>query len=167
VSGGGGWGIKQGLLSLDPEITHGSNQESPLQFHHGFSPKDEQSQALGEVAKPGDYIQFFIPGDAMPEAPLVEEANSARRESSVFGTIPSSVDDLPPTISAEETSQLENFVAVPGHFGALTEQGIYLSLVRPKDTQLADFKTKIDIPFTRFIQNSTRPIQSREVSSEN
>jgi hypothetical protein len=55
VSGGGGWGAKKGLLSLDPQRTH-------------FAPSEEESfirfmgaMEASEFAPVGSHIQFFTP----------------------------------------------------------------------------------------------------------
>ncbi|KAG4033369.1 hypothetical protein MFRU_005g03790 [Monilinia fructicola] len=58
VSGGGGWGAKQGLLSLDPQVTY--EDVSPAGFEHTpYSTEHEQGSTLGNLARRGDHIQFF------------------------------------------------------------------------------------------------------------
>ncbi len=60
VSGGGGWGDKQGLLSLDPQTKYSSPDEDDVEsFIRSF--KGDTSGA-GTVVAPGSYIQFFIEG---------------------------------------------------------------------------------------------------------
>lgn len=58
MSGGGGWGAKQGLLSLDPQLTY----EDITSARFDFTPKsikEEQDSTLGNLARRGDHIQFF------------------------------------------------------------------------------------------------------------
>ncbi|KAB8299076.1 hypothetical protein EYC80_001198 [Monilinia laxa] len=58
VSGGGGWGAKQGLLSLDPQVTY--EDVSPATFEYTpYSTEHGQGTTLGNLARRGDYIQFF------------------------------------------------------------------------------------------------------------
>lgn len=62
VSGGGGWGIKAGLLSLDPETappgSEGRHDFDP--FQERFAGLDEQKRALGDIAKIGSYVWFLV-----------------------------------------------------------------------------------------------------------
>lgn len=62
VSGGGGWGVKAGLLSLDPETappgSEGRHDFDP--FQERFAGLDEQKQALGDIAKIGSYVWFLV-----------------------------------------------------------------------------------------------------------
>ncbi|ESZ95834.1 hypothetical protein SBOR_3776 [Sclerotinia borealis F-4128] len=58
VSGGGGWGSKQGLLSLDPQLTH--EDIASARFDHSpHSIEEGQDSTLGNLARRGDHIQFF------------------------------------------------------------------------------------------------------------
>ncbi|TPX23277.1 hypothetical protein DIZ76_012603 [Coccidioides immitis] len=84
MSGGGGWGKKQGLLSLDPEYSyqeeHSSGHRRPINelFERNTIEPDIEQTAfdsfpnlmefnngklvtpLSEAAKPGDTVQFFV-----------------------------------------------------------------------------------------------------------
>lgn len=54
TSGGGGWGNRAGLLSLDPEYSFGTQNEFSLkEFSSGWG-------TFPSVASPGSIIQFFI-----------------------------------------------------------------------------------------------------------
>ncbi|KAJ8059125.1 hypothetical protein OCU04_012102 [Sclerotinia nivalis] len=58
VSGGGGWGAKQGLLSLDPQLTY----EDIASARFDYTPhriEEGQDSTLGNLARRGDHIQFF------------------------------------------------------------------------------------------------------------
>ncbi|KAI9642334.1 hypothetical protein NHQ30_009136 [Ciborinia camelliae] len=58
VSGGGGWGSKQGLLSLDPQLTY----EDIASARFDYTPhsiEEGQDSKLGNLARRGDHIQFF------------------------------------------------------------------------------------------------------------
>lgn len=64
LSGGGGWGQKRGLLSLDPESCFSkpaSSRLSDILGGSGADGMDEASSRLGEVARTGDYVQSSQP----------------------------------------------------------------------------------------------------------
>lgn len=154
VSGGGGWGPKQGLLSLDPELKFGEVTDARYDFQDIESPEEEQRQALGDVASSGDFIQFFMPGEATitePTLPLRKDFDR-RRMSNTIGCIPSSIDDVP---IARRDETFYPFHLVKGHFGALSEHGLYLEtdgVTIKSDPNV----TKIDLPYSRFVQSSPK-----------
>lgn len=137
MSGGGGWGAKQGLLSLDPQTTLDNAEHDDLEsFMDSFSGK-------GGIVFPGSYVQFFM-----------EAANPTRREYSqhikrrwdpsdnaasptvVLGT-PGAALSAPPSISG----------VWPSLFGAVSSEGMFL---KSAQVQEADggimLTTKIDAP---------------------
>ncbi|KAF7894061.1 hypothetical protein EAF00_007575 [Botryotinia globosa] len=85
VSGGGGWGAKQGLLSLDPQMSYEDIVSAPFEYTDQSMEKAQDS-SLGNLARRGDHIQFFTinpsklkePGPPMdiPESPETTDANS-------------------------------------------------------------------------------------------
>ena len=102
MSGGGGWGPKKGLLSLDPQ-----------QSHFALSEEEEMERFVrtmdnSSFAPTGSHIQFFIPaeGTADPSATGI-----------VFG--------VHSDRSGQEAA-VESYVA-EGHFGGLSSQGVYIS----------------------------------------
>jgi hypothetical protein len=132
VSGGGGWGAKKGLLSLDPQQTHFSlsEEEEMEQFQRTM---DNGS----EFAPAGSTIQFLtappsIDGE-VPDVPLA-----------MFG------------VSGTGHLQLDEEVReghwVDGHFGALANDAIYISdpsmLDAPETAALAH--TKLSVPNSRI-----------------
>ncbi|KAF7896878.1 uncharacterized protein EAF01_009281 [Botrytis porri] len=85
VSGGGGWGAKQGLLSLDPQMTYEDIVSASFEYTDQSMEKAQDS-TLGNLARRGDHIQFFTinpsklkePGTPMdiPESNETTDANS-------------------------------------------------------------------------------------------
>ncbi|KAJ9638918.1 hypothetical protein H2199_006779 [Coniosporium tulheliwenetii] len=167
LSGGGGWGKKAGLLSLDPDSSYSASSagvdEADLS---GSNFAMNEKQALGEVSKPGDYVQFFVAQDEPAQAELTLDASAdnrvAAQQSLHFGTIPSSIDLIPedPGTASVPSGKpaLETF---RNHFGALSETGIGIVIKRriliqqrrPKRDSILDeerTKTKIDVPFSAF-----------------
>ncbi|KAL2154347.1 hypothetical protein VTH82DRAFT_3023 [Thermothelomyces myriococcoides] len=129
LSGGGGWGPKQGLLSLDPKTDPLADDDQNLQdFIDSFSREYDGSVdgANGDnssIAPPGWYVQFFVeaayPG---PEQYLNSEPRNLdpeerpRSVTTVFGT-PGAVVGASP---------LEVVRSYPGLFGGVSSEGVYL-----------------------------------------
>ncbi|KEQ68938.1 hypothetical protein M436DRAFT_57109 [Aureobasidium namibiae CBS 147.97] len=148
LSGGGGWGKKAGLLSLDPDSGYGQHppweeispaQQTEPEYIQGLSPVPAdlqhiwgfEPQELPSIVNRGDYIQFYISPSASSEEQLVQTDapadTSIQTTSNVktieFGCIPSTVDDMPST-QASSTERHGVVQTYPNHFGALSETGI-------------------------------------------
>lgn len=146
LSGGGGWGVKQGLLSLDPDSRYKStleefDQESFAAFENDS--KDE-GHIFGNVVRPGNTITFLVNElnsrfSSVSSASLPDNESAPNAERYVhpflhFGTIPSTMDTnraiqaspeveevVPNTKTQEEAGES---VRVPNFFGALSETGM-------------------------------------------
>ncbi|KAF4626155.1 hypothetical protein G7Y89_g12006 [Cudoniella acicularis] len=66
VSGGGGWGLKQGLLSLDPETSY-SNIDDILP-DSSMSFQEQQSSALGNIAQSATFAGGFGEGARLQDS---------------------------------------------------------------------------------------------------
>lgn len=138
LSGGGGWGKKRGLLALDPD--------SDYSYHHRkFGPSSGNGQdadvknfeALGEVAKLGDMITFYVyrsPSDADAAnlcEPMSWSSSQAVTATLVFGSMPSTVDAMPEVGITEAEGRTQSELSVEeNHFGMLSEQGMNLEVIR-------------------------------------
>lgn len=123
------------------------------------SAQDQQDAALGSIAKAGDYIQFFIaskakPTEDTPSGPTeiqpakIKTGQMKYRDwisSTVFGTVPSTIDDMPLAEDAAVASE-QKITLLAGHFGAVSESGIYINL--PAQRNMASVQSKIDLPFS-------------------
>ncbi|KAJ5928996.1 hypothetical protein N7466_007952 [Penicillium verhagenii] len=169
MSGGGGWGKKQGLLSLDPEvafpaITRHNKAASLDQLFESESSANEplkmpsflQNGLIGEdlshlsqVANPGDFIQFFV---------AVESASSLVLESQEglsysFGMV-SDPEELQARGAANgEEKHLE---VIADAFGAMSEKAITYSQPVLQGSKVIESSTKLDIPGCRVILQSNR-----------
>ncbi|PYH29588.1 uncharacterized protein BO87DRAFT_319340 [Aspergillus neoniger CBS 115656] len=163
MSGGGGWGKKQGLLSLDPETTfiETDNNQGRLGLDDIFA--DQETQALSDIstpppaffempqldesmsnlsqaAGPGDYIQFFVSVESDP-AP-----NPSCQEGSIrfnFGIVADSE-----VIPSSSDGVVKDLGIVPQFFGALSEKAITYSqpVVGPEASNSLKSSAKFDIP---------------------
>lgn len=165
MSGGGGWGKKQGLLSLDPEMSFGDLREDIKPLHQLLS-MDEVGSAyeaarppelpmflqdlskLSQAAGPGDYVQFFA---SVAERELYADNSISTCESSgntvscCFGVM-SDADMLSSNIVGHK-----NLTVVPNHFGALSEKAItYLQPLAEAKPDTFETHTKVDVPGSRL-----------------
>ncbi|KAL8718086.1 MAG: hypothetical protein Q9225_004742 [Loekoesia sp. 1 TL-2023] len=152
LSGGGGWGNRQGLLALDPELDldvgiESSASDSPK----NTDPEVERRRNLGQIVSHGDTVEFFAraPGISSFRKPLTQNIRGNAYEftnlsSVVFGTTPSTVDVMPaPTTAMVGESKFSPCIYAWGHFGMLSEQGMSLTTMTPTGQKI---QTKIDVP---------------------
>ncbi|KAK0746148.1 hypothetical protein B0T18DRAFT_488772 [Schizothecium vesticola] len=128
LSGGGGWGAKQGLLSLDPQTRYAAageeDVESFIRSFHG-------EEAGGGVVAPGSWVQF-----------MVEEVEvggtDGLRPSMILGTHVAVESDGSSADAGTKVEVLENI------FGASSSQGIYVATEAVGQAGDGEIVTKID-----------------------
>lgn len=136
LSGGGGWGEKQGLLALDPDYDYHLNQQTfePF-FGEDQDVESGKLQALGELVKPGDTVKFYVYRSPL-SAGTTSESTSDHRPSSdprclslSFGSLPSNMDAMPnvPCTGVDQAPESDCMV-FNDHFGMLSEQGMSLEV---------------------------------------
>jgi hypothetical protein len=166
LSGGGGWGKKAGLLSLDPMPIGPPQAAQAANIDDDYETVNDFSMALKPVVRDGDYIQFFV-SPAVAQEPHTtvhsfleqEDTPSASAETKVwsweFGVIPSTIDAIPSN-SPQNTPEAPGHITVHrGTFGALTEGGLTLMRGTNMDRKTGIAKkdlntTTIDVPFARW-----------------
>ncbi|PBP22871.1 V-type ATPase, C subunit family protein [Diplocarpon rosae] len=172
LSGGGGWGAKQGLLSLDPQTTYAEIPEARFDFSGG-SLEEQQASALGNLAQEGAYIQFFVAHNKRPLADI-EDFDPAHmmRTSIVFGSVPSTVDDFYPARPPSSTQSAEKpiYHIRRGHFGFVSESGVFVRH-STGDSDISsgggassalESVTKIDLPYSYLVRDFTRSGRERQ-----
>ena len=160
LSGGGGWGVKQGLLSLDPQSTYSEISEARFDFSTG-SMEEQRTSALGNIAEPDAYIQFFILDNKNARGRPLRSPKPVSvdiwQRSTVVGTVPSTIDDQRFDSLGPEKARDAKVICQAGHFGALSEAGMFLSAPSieqraPKGRDVVIKKpaihTKIDLPYS-------------------
>ncbi|KAL1585578.1 hypothetical protein WHR41_06046 [Cladosporium halotolerans] len=176
LSGGGGWGKKAGLLSLDPDVEYSTRelrQDDGWQFDFdkfdGVTEEAAEAQkkrALGEIVKQGEDIMFFLAPGRERLPPFNGAGDEEAPLSLSFGTIPSSIDDVPK--GTANPSPEKTIRHVPGFFGMLSEGGMAMTTYNRELTN----QTKLDVPFGRAhflwkpdsgpgLGNDTSPFASR------
>lgn len=137
LSGGGGWGEKQGLLALgpDPDYNHHPRAFEPP-FEDDGDVEREKHKAFGEVANLGDTITFYVcksPFDADPinfHTPVSWNSNQAAVATLIFGSLPSTMDAMPEVHNTEAKAHDQSELTVKeDHFGMLSEQGMSLEVI--------------------------------------
>lgn len=174
LSGGGGWGKKAGLLSLDPESRYGGDlmqqslagDESP-RFGSIEDLEEAKMSALGDIVKKGEHVMFFL-GPPSPNHEFSAEGRAATvspwsastfippapSRRLLFGCLPSSVDDVsqpPVTSDATNSSQAERILHQQNRFGVLSEGGLAFASTVAKDPKVTrSNQTKVDVPFAHI-----------------
>ncbi|KAE8386595.1 hypothetical protein BDV23DRAFT_162878 [Aspergillus alliaceus] len=169
MSGGGGWGKKQGLLSLDYETSFlepyaedgfstlttlflpnstSTMQTAPPSLAMGTVEDDLSS--LSQVAKAGDYIQFYV--SVKPDHTQngqLEMRSSQGAVSYHFGVVS---DNEMPADHKENSTLEKDLRAMPNYFGALSEKAMtYSQPITPTKSgeEILGSGTKLDIPGSR------------------
>lgn len=164
MSGGGGWGKKQGLLSLDPEMSFGKQGDEILKpLRQVLSAEDEAPadmadtpleppsfmqglSNLSQAAEPGDYVQFFA--SVQDSGPRIGSGDSPDRSndelSCIFGVM-SDAESFP-----SQTAGHKDLKIIPNYFGALSGKAItYSQPVAEPQLEAPETRTKIDVPGSR------------------
>lgn len=147
LSGGGGWGVKLGLLSLDPDSDYNLLlKQSQAKMFLALEEDEIEGQKLFEnVAEPGETITFFM--NVIPGSLALEFASSSSSSEMnpislsrnlacprlQFGTIPSTM-DAPPAVAHKESitkSSTAKAIYARDCFGMLSEQGISFEVSSP------------------------------------
>ena len=145
LSGGGGWGKKAGLLSLDPRdgrspASHAESEE--------FKGTPFEQEGLTEIAKPNDVIQFFVPLEKPPLDKQYEKfrprGTSLQRLS--IGVIPSTIDQQLPFTkrSPQESAQ---FLVSNGECKILTESALDLRFENGNSSPKSVHASRLDVPY--------------------
>lgn len=120
---------------------------------------DDQAKALGSIADPGSRIQFLARRSPTHGRETEPRPQPALQGSLVLGCLPSISDHMPQsaaTASADDGTSGPVTRCFDGHFGALSEKGIYVYSGRegegPGDLDRAVpvplTNSKIDVPHT-------------------
>lgn len=177
LSGGGGWGIKEGLLALDPDCDY-SPPENKIQTGLGEDQTKDLAgaQICRDIVKPGDQVTFLTP------IPLVESNhlgtprehwgswNVRSPSAAVFGTLPSRMDSMPNSDSASSQPNLPyDYLLVRNHFGMLSEHGMSVKVHNNGFDDSGNYgaeqlgvvvRTKLDAPYSIFSASTTGPAQN-------
>ena len=167
VSGGGGWGAKAGLLSLDP-VTVPAGSEADFDFSSfpthllsGREEADDKTKALGEIARPGSTVSFFIGVHGLedPAGKFQQRLTESTEYSEhpygstiSLGCVRSTIDDVPVAIGESGGDASKEAKTIPGHFSAMSEHGLYMR-IKEKTAEgkyVVAKASKVDIPGARI-----------------
>ena len=162
TGGGGGWGKRQGLLSLEPAVGF-ENQETQSTIE--MPDLDDDAQAMPElgsrsIVSTSGTAEFLVhspklaamDSPADPDQAPISDSFWQNPTTVVLGTAadPNSQDDL---VKASEVSGDVRFV--PNHFGVISYGGAGLaSTLREQGTRVSPLKgvqTRLDVPDSRFV----------------
>ena len=136
LSGGGGWGEKQGLLALDPDVDYSLSKQAWQPFSEdGLNPEAEKALVLGEIVKPGYDVTFYIyqsppfSGAAANSLQVASSAIGSGLRTLSFGSLPSTMDSMPVTTKIDGSPEIQpDHKVIEDHFGMLSEQGMSLEV---------------------------------------
>ncbi|KIL84281.1 hypothetical protein FAVG1_12518 [Fusarium avenaceum] len=135
LSGGGGWGAKKGLLSLDPQRTHFAlSEEEEMQ-------RFIQAMDGGNFVPVGSKIQFFASTETSAAKTIGD-----RKTAIVFGTASKVESEADTQSSRPEATLLED------HFGALSDDGIFVTSADAAAATTPGFNNdwKLNVPNSRI-----------------
>lgn len=163
LSGGGGWGPKEGLLALDPDSDYSGC---------GYEPVGDfgESRFFPETVKVGDAVTFFTTFPrSLPEVKEPLKASPLRQleastHSFCVGSLPSKMDEpVDSNCGSNESNLPHEYLFIKGHFGMLSEHGMSVRI----ESQCPDaskyygteplgavVQTKLDTPFTSYYRPS-------------
>ncbi|KAI0010987.1 hypothetical protein F4779DRAFT_616055 [Xylariaceae sp. FL0662B] len=141
LSGGGGWGLKQGLLSLDPETNYSApGQDDVEMFIRSFQERNSTNPSEGLVT-PGSYLMFCIePHWTKKDV----ESSQLLSPTTAIGVAPNNEEVL------SSRSVTDDIEIVDGHFGGFSTAGLFLKAITDSTTGISgttqSFMTKVDTP---------------------
>jgi hypothetical protein len=159
-------------LSLDPQTTYKSVNEARFDFSSG-SLEEQQASALGRIAHPNAFIQFFLANGkntfkSYRDGDTLKKTADVFQVGTVIGTVPSTVDDIPVSVPPQGCHPKSSINFQVGHFGAVSESGIYYNSTLVKDTKSEihvtpqhPISTKIDVPYSYVFRNLRQEAASR------
>ena len=189
LSGGGGWGNKQGLLALDPDYKlQMPENEMDFQGRRGIDIGAAHTEALEQIVKPGDVVVFFVHvahnknlfGTGVPPR-LLHSYQILGPPFIALGTMSSSADNMDPLASSsppdgEGASQRDPaYIFMQDYFGALSECGIRVQMNLHSANGTSEIgaqrtgtivETKLDIPGTMFTHGHHAPVKMLSLSGK-
>jgi len=184
LSGGGGWGIKKGLLALDPDSEYSNvSCASPEAIDYDNAIEETaEPRGIVEVVRPGDVVAFYIYDSSDPREPQFAHLSNKRSwyihgpPSVAMGTVPSSIDTMPGAGGGQADVQGVDYIFARNHFGIVSERGIALKIATHEkhddnswiDTEQLDHvvQTKLDSPYTRISIGNNAPFTISDISSK-
>lgn len=160
LSGGGGWGKKAGLLSLDPDDRYSTRElrkDEGWEMDVNEDLREQQKQALGEAAKDGESVMFFLAPEGLAgyEGNPTDHGQGNLEDLIIdFGSLPSSIDTVPAAPSAAQDGAPTAVNYQPNLLGAFSEGGLALTL---EDAEKTKRKTKFDVPYSRVNAHGSKP----------
>jgi hypothetical protein len=140
TSGGGGWGTKQGLLSLDPAFDFKKHEDTgSLDAVLDGAGSNGRINSMNAVT-PGDFVQFFASYE--PEQQVLQNLGLSNTKDvdtsdwvgmkwmesaqlqTISGSLPLQGDFSMPPQDVQKTSS--GIIGIPGHFGMLSAGGTCL-----------------------------------------
>ncbi|KAL9045046.1 MAG: hypothetical protein Q9214_001864, partial [Letrouitia sp. 1 TL-2023] len=160
LSGGGGWGMKQGLLALDPDSGFLPQEQLPLEYQNDHDTRTEMVQNIENIVRPGDAVRFWVHREAEEVKPTDHSSIDAsidiqKPQSITLGTVPlPAVEGSNRDTRGPHKTNSKRCVTIRNHFGMLSENGMSMKISKSTDpsylTEDLICSTKLDAPNTRL-----------------
>ncbi|RMD44647.1 hypothetical protein DV735_g469, partial [Chaetothyriales sp. CBS 134920] len=189
TGGGGGWGQKKGLLSLEPSTGYGlydntkmnedAGQEIAGQDDAGQDAEDmTQARKVPDLVKEGGLVQFFIcvgkPIEASSASNAQGESDRRTGHTIIAGMIPQTESVPADGETSDGKSPASNTNLIKDVFGGLSEQGLGLVIKEIDDAEASYERgsgrskreervlssTRFDVPNVRFEYKMLAPRRS-------
>ncbi|AEO66033.1 uncharacterized protein THITE_67447 [Thermothielavioides terrestris NRRL 8126] len=153
LSGGGGWGAKRGMLSLDPQTQLTKDEHQDFE---NFKASFESEGAAGGLVTRGSYVQFLV-SPVRPSRAGWITPDSRRWDPCESRTLPARPVTVFGTTAAPFRASLADSLNVwPNLFGAASSQAVYLS--RSPAGQVSDddeptVGSKLDAPYSYLVSS--------------
>ena len=145
LSGGGGWGQKQGLLALDPDSHYGF-RDSPS-YSEESNATMKNGEGFADIVKPGDNVKFLINDVTLTEHSIEKSKvplESAKAKEFVLQDQLLEFGCVPPTLNVMPASEVKEspHMLIDKYLGLLSEHGMSLKVGNslPKDRRAAKFQ---------------------------
>jgi hypothetical protein len=153
LSGGGGWGAKKGLLSLDPDVSYAPREQDSVEsFIKSFEARGDLSVQDHGLVNPGSYVMFCVQSSALG---LAEEDRPKWKDEVSDMTLGVAASrDGEVTIPQEGRADGPIGIIRPG-FGAFSASGLYLRALSAgisNESEHTNGRMKLDIPGALLVQ---------------
>lgn len=142
MSGGGGWGAKQGLLSLDPETSYAQPEQNDIDaFVKAFEERNSAKPSSGLVP-PGSYVMFCVE----PYLSIEQKRSLKLPPILSLGVSPHSEDTQP----SSEAKATDSVRILDGYMGVQSAAGLFVKALPEVSDRTAaasaSLSTRINVP---------------------
>lgn len=155
MSGGGGWGDKKGLLSLDPQTKFSTTDDEDIDsFARSFLGQhsgSDKTGGSGDILSPGDYVSFFVDTKTYPPRGIAEPQRDTVESFQLCVDLPEKHDWS--NTPSETTAAAPTTEVFLNYFGAASGQAMFVGpetftgLEKPRIEEKPDRRFKAGVGY--------------------